>query len=128
MEYEGRMGVLCDQIHHAVDFLNLTMNRWWQAVAQLWMGEPCIPPNKARIWRLELWFLGHTPLCWVVLLFVAVLPWREPKAAMVKSPGNSFNKVCFLVFCYKKSSLNLPPPTRGGRLGSMADLLSLCGG
>jgi hypothetical protein len=37
--------------------------------------------------------LGHTLLCSVFLGLVAALPWREPKAAMVKALRNSFNKV-----------------------------------
>lgn len=99
-----------------MDFLDLAAYRWWQAAAHVWEREPCIPPNKARIWSLEQGISGQILLCSMVLLFAVVLPWGEPKAAVVQNPGDSFSKVCSLVFCHSKSSLNRPPPTRGGSL------------
>jgi hypothetical protein len=114
MEFEGRTADFSDRIRRAMDFLNCAASRWWQAAPHAWLRESCIPPNKARIWSLEQAFSGQALLCLMVLQFVVELPWRE--TAAVKTSGNSFNKVFYLVFCCRRFSLNLPPPTRSGSL------------
>ena len=83
---------LCDRIHGVVASLLRAARRWWQAVAQRRRRNPRIPPNKVCAGALEWGCSGQSRLCVMLLLLVAVLPWRETKAMPASASCGFFNK------------------------------------
>ena len=101
---------LCDRIHGVVASLLRAARRWWQAAAQGRRRNPRIPPNKVCAGALEWGCSGQSRLCVMLLLLVAVLPWRETKAMPASASCGFFNKAWVLLVCSSTSSTSFVRP------------------